>query len=49
MIPIRLDEAVMEIKADWPADIRSTRHIGDFTNWKHPTPIRKRLSGVCAT
>ena len=34
LFPIRLDDSVMEIKNGWPADIRRTRHIGDFTNWK---------------
>ena len=34
LFPIRLDESVMEIKNGWPADIRRSRHIGDFCNWK---------------
>ena len=32
--PIRLDDAVMETDQAWAADIRRTRHIGDFRNWK---------------
>lgn len=32
--PIRLDGAVMDSKTGWAADIKRTRHIGDFTNWK---------------
>ncbi len=34
LFPIRLDDAVMEIETGWPALIRNTRHIGDFTRWK---------------
>jgi len=34
LFPIRLDDAVMETKQSWAADIRRTRHIGDFRNWK---------------
>ena len=34
LFPIRLDDAVQSIKVGWPADIRRTRHIGDFTRWK---------------
>jgi hypothetical protein len=35
LFPIRLDHAAMESKFGWAADIRRTRHIGDFTKWKH--------------
>jgi hypothetical protein len=34
LFPVRLDEAVMETEAAWAADIRDTRHIGDFSQWK---------------
>jgi hypothetical protein len=34
LFPIRLDDAVMETDQAWAADIRRTRHIGDFTRWK---------------
>jgi len=34
LFPIRLDDAVMNLKTGWPADIRRTRHIGDFRDWK---------------
>ncbi len=33
LFPIRLDGAVMETNKAWAADIRRTRHVGDFTNW----------------
>lgn len=34
LFPIRLDKAVMGVEAGWAADIRRSRHIGDFRNWK---------------
>ena len=34
LFPIRLDDAVMETDEAWAADIRRTRHIGDFRGWK---------------
>jgi len=34
LFPIRLDEAIMQATSGWPALIRNSRHIGDFTNWK---------------
>jgi len=33
LFPIRLDDTVMETNEAWAADIRRTRHIGDFTGW----------------
>lgn len=35
LFPIRLDDAVMQTKQAWAADMRRTRHIGDFRNWKN--------------
>jgi hypothetical protein len=34
LFPIRLDDAVMETDEAWAADIRRTRHIGDFRQWQ---------------
>lgn len=34
LFPLRLDDAVMQSKSGWAADIRRSRHIGDFTKWK---------------
>jgi len=34
LFPIRLDDAVMDSNRAWAADIRRTRHIGDFRKWK---------------
>lgn len=34
LFPIRLDDAVMTTQAAWAAEIRRTRHIGDFSKWQ---------------
>jgi uncharacterized protein YjbI with pentapeptide repeats len=34
LFPVRLDGTVMETDQAWAADIRRTRHIGDFSRWK---------------
>lgn len=34
LFPIRLDDSIMTIQNGWPADIRRTRHIGDFRKWR---------------
>jgi uncharacterized protein YjbI with pentapeptide repeats len=34
LFPIRIDEAVMQAPQPWAADIRRSRHIGDFSRWK---------------
>jgi hypothetical protein len=34
LFPVRLDKAVMDTDQAWAADIRRTRHIGDFSWWK---------------
>jgi hypothetical protein len=37
LFPIRIDEAVMKAQQSWAADVRRTRHIGDFRDWhQHP-------------
>ena len=41
LFPIRLDEAVMKTDRAWAADIRRTRHIGDFSNWKDHDAYQK--------
>ena len=44
LYPIRLDDAVMKSKAGWADDIRRTRQIGDFTNWKNPDDYQKAFN-----
>lgn len=34
LFPVRIDDPVMVTNQAWAADIRRTRHIGDFTRWK---------------
>jgi uncharacterized protein YjbI with pentapeptide repeats len=34
LFPIRLDDAVLDSDRAWAADLRRTRHIGDFRRWK---------------
>jgi hypothetical protein len=41
LFPIRLDDEVMKTDQAWAADIRRTRHIGDFTKWKDHDPYQK--------
>jgi hypothetical protein len=43
LFPIRLDNVVMQIEKGWPALIRNTRHIGDFTRWQDHDAYRKAL------
>ena len=41
LFPIRLDNTVMQTDEAWAADIRRTRYIGDFTNWKDHDAYQK--------
>jgi uncharacterized protein YjbI with pentapeptide repeats len=41
LFPVRLDDAVNKMKVGWPADVRRTRHIGDFTHWKDHDSYQK--------
>lgn len=41
LLPIRIDDAVMESGKSWATEIRQTRHIGDFTRWKDHDSYRK--------
>jgi uncharacterized protein YjbI with pentapeptide repeats len=41
LFPVRLDDSVSEIKTGWAADVRRSRHIGDFTDWKNHDSYRK--------
>jgi len=34
LFPVRIDDAVMDIKTGWPALLKNTRNVGDFTRWK---------------
>jgi uncharacterized protein YjbI with pentapeptide repeats len=41
LFPIRIDNVVMERRAGWPALLRNTRNVGDFTDWKDHDSYRK--------
>jgi hypothetical protein len=43
---VRLDDAVMDAKIGWAADIKRSRNIGDFTRWKDHDVYRKGLEGL---
>jgi len=43
LFPVRLDDAVMDCPRAWAADIRRTRHIGDFRKWKDHDSFQKAL------
>jgi hypothetical protein len=43
LFPIRLDDEVMKIDRGWPALIRNSRNIGDFSKWKNPEAYGKAL------
>lgn len=40
LFPIRIDDAVLVANLGWAADIRRTRHIGDFRDWANPGQYR---------
>jgi len=40
LFPVRLDDAVMGAEEAWAADIRRTRHIGDFCGWQEHDKYR---------
>src|SRR5271157_908436 len=43
LFPIRVDEAVMEATQAWAADIRRTRHIGEFGDWRNHESYKKAV------
>lgn len=44
LFPIRLDNAVMETREAWAADIRRQRHIGNFSQWKDHDSYKTALA-----
>jgi hypothetical protein len=48
LFPVRLDDSVMKIRTGWPADVRRTRHIGDFRLWKEHDEYRKVFERLLA-
>jgi hypothetical protein len=41
LFPIRLDDTVMQVSTGWPAYLKNTRNIGDFTRWKDHDSYQK--------
>src|SRR5262249_39107955 len=41
LFPVRLDDTVLESETGWAADVRRTRHIGDFRRWKEHDAYQK--------
>ena len=46
LFPIRLDDSVMETDQAWAAEVRRTRHIGDFRRWKDHDSYRQAFERV---
>jgi TIR domain len=44
LFPVRLDNAILDIQTGWAADIRRTRHIGDFRRWKRHEPYQEAFA-----
>jgi hypothetical protein len=44
LFPVCLDDAVMETDQAWAADIRRTRHIGDFSGWENHDTYQKQFA-----
>lgn len=43
LVPLRLDDAVLESDSGWAADIRRTRNVGDFRSWHNPRDYAESL------
>jgi hypothetical protein len=43
LLPIRVDDAVMQTTEAWARLLRGQRHIGDFTKWKEHDPYSQAL------
>jgi uncharacterized protein YjbI with pentapeptide repeats len=44
LVPVRLDNAVMQEPSGWAADIRRARHIGDFRGWRNEDAYARALA-----
>lgn len=41
LLPVRLDDTVMQTAQAWAATLRRTRHVGDFTHWTDPLEYQR--------
>jgi hypothetical protein len=46
LFPVRLDDIVMDTDKAWAANIRRTRNVGDFRQWKSHDDYQKALNRV---
>jgi hypothetical protein len=46
LFPVRVDDAVFETKEAWAAQLRRSRHIGNFSAWKDYDAYQKALQRV---
>jgi CheY-like chemotaxis protein len=44
LFPIHLDDAIMKTDKAWAGEIRQTRHIGDFSDWRNHNSYKKALN-----
>ena len=44
LYPIRLDDSILTCTTQWAKAIKSTRHIGDFTQWENTDDYQKAFS-----
>lgn len=44
LFPVQIDDVNPDDKVGWGAEIRRTRHIGDFRNWKDPAKYQAGLT-----
>ena len=44
LFPVTLDETIMDTEKAWAANIKRTRHIGDFKRWKEHDFYQKTLT-----
>lgn len=46
LFPIKVDDAVESMKVGWPALVRKSRHIGNFTNWEDDSAFQTAFERV---
>ena len=46
LFPVRLDNKVMEIKTGWPAQIRNTHRITDFSQWQDQDAFQQAFQNL---
>lgn len=44
LFPVQIDDKVMDTNEAWASDIRRTRHIGDFREWKNHDKYKEALN-----